>query len=495
VAQRETVPAARSARARGTLRPVSVPPAAVVLLAAVSVATAVVVPLVGAVLHRQTDLSVYRMGAGHVGDPHLYDLVLPGTDLRFTYPPFAAVALAPVGWLPQTAAQVVWSLLSSAALLALIAVAVAAAAPGLDRRRLVALASLAAAGMFFLEPVRHTFALGQVNLLLALAVLVDLVRVGPRRRGVLTGVAAAVKLTPLVFVPYLWLSGQRRAALRAAVAFTVAGGLAALIAPTASRAYWRHDLLDTARVGGADYVGNQSLKGVLFRLTRGPVDGKLLVPLVVAVAVAGLVAAARTARAGRTLEGLLGAATVGILVSPVSWSHHLVWAVPALAWLCLATDRPRHGRLVAAAAVALLWAAPQWWVPRLRDRELHHHGWQLLAANAFCLGAVAFLALLVRRSGVLGELRRGWRRGRLGPADGLEAQRGDGEQHGRDEPGPGHDRVVAGRIHAPDEGQPVDEQHQPDAGEQRAGEAARPGEGRHPRDCRRHDRAGAGTPG
>ena len=49
-------------------------------------------------------------------------------------------------------------------------------------------------------------------MLLAL-VLVDLGYDLGRWRGVAIGVAAGVKLTPLIFIPYLWLIGRRRAAI------------------------------------------------------------------------------------------------------------------------------------------------------------------------------------------------------------------------------------------------------------------------------------------
>ena len=102
-----------------------------------------------------------------------------------------------------------------------------------------------------------------------LAVLVDLV--GPERRwsGVLVGIAAGVKLTPLLFVVLLVLVGRRTAAGRAVAAFagTVAIGFAAM--PGAAAAYWTHGLFDASRVGPPALAHNQSVYGALSRLLDG----------------------------------------------------------------------------------------------------------------------------------------------------------------------------------------------------------------------------------
>ena len=95
------------------------------------------------------------------------------------------------------------------------------------------------------EPVQQTLALGQVNLLLMLLVVADLLTPDALRgrtrwwHGIGIGLAAGVKLTPLIFIPYLLLVRRYRQAATAAGVFaaTVALGYAVLprdSAPTGS---------------------------------------------------------------------------------------------------------------------------------------------------------------------------------------------------------------------------------------------------------------------
>src|SRR5207244_12197800 len=89
---------------------------------------------------------------------------------------------------------------------------------------------------------------------------------GSRWGGLLTGVAAAVKLVPLIFIPHLFLTGKRAAAARALAVFAGLQGLALVIAPQDS-AYWMSYLFKTGRIGSATQPYNQSLNGLLTRVT------------------------------------------------------------------------------------------------------------------------------------------------------------------------------------------------------------------------------------
>ena len=208
------------------------------------------------------------------------------TGLPFTYPPFAAVVMVPLALLPAWLAAALWTGASVAALAAVVVVVRRA----LDRPAPGWLVALLTGGALALEPVWQNLTFGQVNLLLMLAVLVDLV--GPERRwsGVLVGIAAGVKLTPLVFVVLLVLVGRRTAAGRAVLAFagTVAVGFVAM--PGSAATYWTDGLLDAGRVGPPALAHNQSAYGALTRLLDGPP------PTLLWLAVAGL---ARARGAGR----------------------------------------------------------------------------------------------------------------------------------------------------------------------------------------------------
>ncbi|MER5687245.1 glycosyltransferase 87 family protein [Streptomyces sp. NPDC002205] len=316
-----------------------------------------VVPVVGAVLFMVTvpyyrgwfDLYVYY---GTVDDwirhgGRIYDYLLPGTGYGFTYPPFAAVCMLPMLLVGRTGAVVGCVLLSAAASVLLLR--------GPLRALPLGRGGLAVTGCLFvmLEPVRDTFSLGQVNLLLMALVYAD----GGRGRfaGVGIGLAAAFKLTPGIFIGYLLLTGRRRAAAVAtgtAVAATVIG---VLVAPRASWVFWTRALWDTHRVGALDYVSNQSLQGALARLGA---PRPVWVLAVLAVLVLWAYRVRRATAVGDDEAGMALTGLAACLVSPVTWVHHLVWAVPAIALLA------RTGRRAVAAALYVVLCSSVVWLWR-----------------------------------------------------------------------------------------------------------------------------------
>jgi alpha-1,2-mannosyltransferase len=377
------------------------------LLGAVSAAVALVGGVTQAT-HRQLDIAVYLMGAHHLVDGRLYLASLqPAPHLPFTYPPFAALVFVPLTLLGLEAARVLWSVVNVAALFALLWLSIRAAWAGLApaRRSLVALVLMAPA--YWIEPVHLTFAFGQVNIVLAALVLADLTGTvglgGPTvPRGILVGVAAAIKLVPLVFVPYLFLTRQTRAAWFSLGTFVACSAVSAAFDPRVAWSYWTRYAFDAKRVGGVFYISNQSLRAVADRLDHRVVSTAAVTLASGVVLVAGLLLAAWAYRSSSPLLGILVCATTGLLVSPITWAHHLVWVVPVLAWLIWAEDRPAFGRIWAVAGAALFWWAPIWNVPDVPEQELAEHGWQLVAGNSFFLAMVVFMVgitvlLAVRR--------------------------------------------------------------------------------------------------
>ena len=175
----------------------------------------------------------------------------------------------------------------------------------------------------------------------------------------LVGAATAIKLVPGIFIPYLWLSGRRRAAAVATATFVTLTLAGAALTPTDSKTFWTSRVFDNSRVGSIGYVSNQSLNGMLVRafgLARATSSGSRSRTVVV---VFGLRRAAIASRRGQELNGIALVALVGLLASPVSWIHHLVWIVPVLAVLVgNATDRRRRrargdDRVVVRAAASL----------------------------------------------------------------------------------------------------------------------------------------------
>lgn len=320
-----------------------------------------------------------------------------GHHLWFTYPPVAAALFTPLTLVP---AQVAWGVLGAASMLALTLVIWLAGRHAGERR----LPAWAAAGLAVLAavllPVSVTVALGQVNLILMGLVAADALLVTgrrPRWGGMLTGLAAAVKLTPLVFIPCLLLTGRRAAAARALTVFAGLQAAGFAVLPGDSARFWTNAIFDTGHVGPASIPHNQTLNGLLQRVTS---HAWWALPVALAVTAALAVPAGLLVlelhRRGRDLPALLVTAFYGLLVSPISWREHWVWVVPFLVLLVL---RPAHAdpgrvralwrwRLAAAVAVAAVFAYGSPAVPQPDRIGTYGLFWWFVLGNAYVLTAL-----------------------------------------------------------------------------------------------------------
>lgn len=288
-------------------------------------------------VHNFFDLKIYMRamdwwGAGHP----LYDYVQPDRvqgALYFTYPPFAALLLRPFALLPLGATVVIFTGLT---VLGVVVTTRWLVAPMADRHDLPRFFTLTVAVLlvFAVESTRETISFGQINMLLVVLILADLLFAVPgagRWAGVGVGLATALKLFPGIFILYLLATRRWRAAVIASATATAATLLAAAVAPRDSWRFWTHELWATDRVGRTDYTGNQSLFGLLSRLAVPEKPSQLpWLLLVLALTGYGLWRAARAARAGDALVGLTLTGLVGGLVSPITWTHHLYWFIPAV---------------------------------------------------------------------------------------------------------------------------------------------------------------------
>jgi len=345
-----------------------------------------------AVLHQQVDLSTYLLGGAHATAPDLFRVTLLKDGLGFTYPPFSALLFAPFAHLDVRACQVVFSWVNLAALTSFIAVSLRAVGKELDRRTVLWWALVLVLPVTLLDPVRQTFLLGQVNIVLALIVVADLTMDLPLPRGILVGLAAAIKVTPLVFIPYLFLTRQHRAGARAVAAFCGAGLLAAAANASTSSAYWTRDIRDPQRAGLLSWIGNQGLLGALERLLGHALSTPIALLIALVAGAVGLVVAAGACRVSSPVLGLLVVEATESLASPVSWSHHFIWVVLLVAWLALAEDRPRGATWLAVGVATLFWAAPAWWVTHGPSTVFAGRGW--LAPVADC-DTLLFVALVL----------------------------------------------------------------------------------------------------
>jgi alpha-1,2-mannosyltransferase len=310
------------------------------------------------------DLRLYRAAGSalYAGRP-VYSLDFTEIHLGFTYPPFALLVLSPLSEGPLGLVEALWWTVDAGVLIAAVTVALRSAT-SLRGARSWAVGSVLAGLSIALEPVRSNMNYGQINWILMLAVLVDLLRGGSRWRGVPTGVAAAIKLTPLVFVVFFLLDKDWRAAMRAGTTFAACTLAAWAVLPGDSSRYWFHLVFDLNRVGGVAAVSNQSWKGLL---ERAPFDhlGMGATVLWVILCLATLAACAllcdRLLRGGRRLQAVLVVALAELLISPISWSHHWSWVVLAPVVLPDLWRRRRGAAVLVGLLLAVALAAPYWW--------------------------------------------------------------------------------------------------------------------------------------
>lgn len=378
-------------------------------------AAAVTIGLAGPWGLRMIDLEVYRIGADALlRGTDIYSVAEPSTGLVFTYPVFAAILFVPFAVLPVLAGRVVLTVLSLAALFVIVYLTVGHVGSGHvssnhdrgDRpvRTAVAWAvplSVLAVG---LHPVWETLTFAQVNLILTALVLVDVLshRTG-RWRGVLVGIAAGIKIVPGLFILYFLVTGQRRAALTSALATlgTIAAGFA--VQPGPSWDFWTHHAFTPSRTGQVAYVTNQSLVGVAARLLRDPDPPRLLgITLGIAALVVALLLARAWYRRGDVLLAVSVTGVGALLASPVSWSHHWVWAIPALgtlaAWAMSTRPAAAWRWWLFGLAAAIVAVGPMQFTPKGHLRELQHTVPQQLAANVYAGLAIAYLVWAIVRS-------------------------------------------------------------------------------------------------
>jgi alpha-1,2-mannosyltransferase len=282
-------------------------------------------------------------------------LYAPGARYSFTYPPFAAALFGIAGHAPEGALAAVITAASIGALAALCALSLGAA--GVRRRPETVLTVTALALLAW--PVTYTLRLGEVNLIVAALVGADLLRRrdGHWAQGIATGLAAGIKLTPLIFVAYLLITRRVRAAATAAAAFAATVALGAVLLPSPSRVFWLDGVFyDQNRIGDPANLSDQSLSGAVARLAGNLDPGyRWWAVTALLTGLAGIAVAAWAHRRGRRLAGVTCCAITGLLISPFSWTHHWVWAVPLLVALAATAWRRRSAAcgLAALAAAAV----------------------------------------------------------------------------------------------------------------------------------------------
>jgi alpha-1,2-mannosyltransferase len=354
------------------------------------------------------DIDIYQMGGQtwldgrplYRGDVLFHTPI--GLNLPFTYPPLAAIVFCPFAWLHMPAASVAITVVT----LVLLIVSTVIVLTRLDvwnsstmvpgpawQRRLWLAVLIVAPASIWLEPISSNFAFGQINVVLMTVVIADCVpRRTPWPRGLLLGLGIALKLTPAVFLLYFLLRRDNRAALTALASFAVATLLGFVLAWSDSWEYWTRTVHHTDRIGEAALNTDQNIAGALARIGLGEHERVLLwVAGCLVVLAMTIWAMRRVLRAGEPTLAVICVALFGLVVSPVSWSHHWVWVLPTVLVTAILAWRRRNVALavVSAAGVALMRWSQIDLLPK--HHEAMANWWHQLAGMSYVWWALAVI--------------------------------------------------------------------------------------------------------
>jgi alpha-1,2-mannosyltransferase len=377
------------------------------------------------------DLNIYNHAGlivRHAPDTLYTWHFLPG--VQYLYTPFAALGFAAGSLLPWAVLKWLMTVASLAAMVFTVWVTFGQLG-WRGRGRAAAVLGVSAVALWT-EPVLRSVQVGQIELLLMALIAWDLCQSDDRKwKGAGVGLAAGIKLVPLIFIPYLLLAGKRRQAAVASAVFagTVVIGFAAL--PHDSVKWWLTGYFlhagDFSNTSQGSLL-NQSLLALITRTPAGAGSVTALWLLLAAViGCLGLAAAATFARSGRPTAGWVTCAVTGVLISPISWDNHWVWIVPVFVLLADAGYRARGaarwgfwGFGAVLAAVFADW--PAHWTGRLAfvphglvgfgirrhpmSEIFHLNGIQLISWNLFVLGGLAMFCFLVGRAWLARRRRR-----------------------------------------------------------------------------------------
>lgn len=418
----------------------------------------------------------------------LYDwYALPDYKMYpFTYPPFGAWALSPLTWFDYDAAARL--MIMAIALQTAVIVALVGRSLGCSWGSAFAIAPWAAILVQqCLEPFTQSVGFAQVNTAMMALVMIDVAAPANwKGRGIASGLAAAIKLTPAIAILIFLLRRQWRSAITMVATSLTVTLLSWVISPSESARFFFDAMWDPQRAGDAYYTSNQNLKGFVARalpentwsiawaitvalalvaavwlclriqaaatsvVTSRPIsDDDAPGPLNAAAPATGatvsVASAALAAPAGDAVElaasdtvasadvttpsavattpaapvlpenlaTLLTAAVImslGLLVSPITWSHHWVWGLASVVALIAVALRLKSAPLAAVALVqgALFIMAPHWWFSHGQVNELHWNVVEQLVGSSYTLAAIASGVALAWALPVQATARLGW---------------------------------------------------------------------------------------
>lgn len=433
----------------------------------------------------------------------LYDwYALPDYKMYpFTYPPFGAWALSPLTWFDYDAAARL--MIIAIALQTAVIVALVGRSLGLSWGSAFAIAPWTAILVQqCLEPFTQSVGFAQVNTAMMMLVMIDVAAPDSwKGRGIASGLAAAIKLTPAIAVLIFLLRRQWRSAITMVATSLAVTLLSWVISPGESVRFFFDAMWDPQRAGDAYYTSNQNLKGFVARAlpentwsiawaitvalalvaavwlclriqaaatsvvtphvisddaapstgaassaapgtinAAAPATGAASSAAPATGATVSAASAALAAPAGDAVElaasdavtapdavattpaapvlpenlaTLLTAVvimTLGLLVSPITWSHHWVWGLASVVALIAVALRLKSAPLAAVALVqgALFIMAPHWWFSHGQVNELHWNVVEQLVGSSYTLAAIASGVALAWALPVQATARLGW---------------------------------------------------------------------------------------
>ncbi len=251
-------------------------------------------------------------------------------------------------------------------------------------------------------PWRLTTHFGQINAIILVLILADFMRPATRiPRGVLLGIAAGIKLTPLAFGLLLLMRKDWKGIATLGASFAATVGIGFLVIREESLTFWFHAVRDTSRVGWFSYFDNVSIMGTLTHaglqhhltataLSVVQVALTLLIVLVTAVLLVPLI------RARALMAQLALTAFMMLQISPISWSHHNTWYPLMLAAVVMEIFPLMYQRvssfvftlavILATAALVGMYISPFWIVLALSP---HFNSDQILMVPEGSLGLMA----------------------------------------------------------------------------------------------------------
>lgn len=327
-----------------------------------------------------------------------------GENLGFTYPPIAALFFTIFAWLPVKVSIFIWVVLTMLTLWGTIYWL-------LKNMFQVTTSLMPLTQLFFLlsmgiGPVRETFNFGQINILLMLLICLDYLVVPPQYKGILLGLTIALKLTPAALLLFIILAKKYRILVNTLATVMGVSLLSFLFLWEDSKKFWSQ-VFSTTRIGKLDNPSNQSINGFLARISSGEPDKKIWLLLCLVVIILAALIMKSLIRRGQPQAAFIVNTLLMLLISPISWTHHWVWCVPALLYLFF-----QWGKAGVVSWLSNLWLVlglltfyltPQFLLPA---DSAYAHTWLWyyhLAGNSFSLWAIGFMLLAVIRAVVENE--------------------------------------------------------------------------------------------